>query len=94
MVAAELALVSIVAIHGLDGHREETWSTEDGVLWLRDLLPSGLPNARILSYGYDADTHSTECVSTQTMRRHAEGLAQALSRQRKDAPRVGHADCA
>ncbi|CAG7850798.1 SubName: Full=Related to kinesin light chain {ECO:0000313/EMBL:CCA76343.1}; Flags: Fragment [Serendipita indica DSM 11827] len=80
-------VVDIVAIHGLDGHREETWTTDDGILWLRDLLPSNLPNARILSYGYDADTQSKECVSTQTMRRHAEGLAQALSRQRTHAPR-------
>ncbi|CAG7850806.1 SubName: Full=Related to kinesin light chain {ECO:0000313/EMBL:CCA74635.1} [Serendipita indica DSM 11827] len=80
-------VVDIVAIHGLDGHREKTWTTDDGILWLRDLLPSNLPNARILSYGYDADTQSKECVSTQTMRRHAEGLAQALSRQRTHAPR-------
>ena len=62
--------------------------TDDGVLWLRDPLPSDLPNARILSYGYDADTHSHECVSTQTMGRQADGFAKALSRVRKDAPRV------
>ncbi|CCA76739.1 related to LipA and NB-ARC domain protein-Aspergillus clavatus [Serendipita indica DSM 11827] len=48
--------VDIVAVHGLDGHREETWTTEDGILWLCDLLPSDLPNARILMYEYDADT--------------------------------------
>ncbi|CCA74555.1 related to kinesin light chain [Serendipita indica DSM 11827] len=80
-------VVDIVAIHGLQGHREKSWTTKDGTLWLRDLLPSDLPNARILSYGYDADTHSRECVSTQTMRRHADGLAKALARERKDAPR-------
>ncbi|CCA76343.1 related to kinesin light chain, partial [Serendipita indica DSM 11827] len=80
-------VVDIVAIHGLDGHREKTWVTKDGILWLRDFLRLDLPNARILSYGYDADTQSRECVSTQTMRRHAEGLAQALSRQRLGAPR-------
>ncbi|CCA69904.1 related to LipA and NB-ARC domain protein-Aspergillus clavatus, partial [Serendipita indica DSM 11827] len=80
-------VVDIVAIHGLEGHREKTWSTEDGTLWLRDFLPTDISNARVLSYGYDADTRSTECVSTLTMRRHAEGLAQALSRIRKDSPR-------
>ena len=60
----------------------------NGTLWLRDLLPSDLPNARVLTYGYDADTHSQERVSTQTIRRHADGLAKALVRVRKDAPRV------
>ncbi|CAG7849907.1 SubName: Full=Uncharacterized protein {ECO:0000313/EMBL:CCA70337.1} [Serendipita indica DSM 11827] len=80
-------VVDIVAIHGLQGHRERTWTTDNGNFWLRDLLSSDLPNARILSYGYDADTHSRECVSTQTLGRHAEGFAHALSRERKDAPR-------
>ncbi|CCA76280.1 related to kinesin light chain [Serendipita indica DSM 11827] len=80
-------IVDIVAIHGLQGHREKSWMTDDGVCWLRHLLPSDLPNVRILSYGYDADTRSRECVSTQTLGRHADGFAYALSRERKDAPR-------
>ncbi|CCA75867.1 related to tetratricopeptide repeat domain protein-Neosartorya fischeri [Serendipita indica DSM 11827] len=80
-------IVDIVAIHGLQGHREKTWTTDDGVCWLRDLLPSDLPNARILSYGYDVDTHNEERVSTHTLGRHADGFANALSRIRKDAPR-------
>ncbi|CAG7852864.1 SubName: Full=Uncharacterized protein {ECO:0000313/EMBL:CCA76038.1}; Flags: Fragment [Serendipita indica DSM 11827] len=87
LVCPEDPTVDIIAIHGLNGHREKTWMTDDGVLWLRQFLPSSLPRARILTYGYDADTHSTECVSTQTMRRHAVGLAQAILRKRKDAPR-------
>ncbi|KAF8512141.1 hypothetical protein BU17DRAFT_69322 [Hysterangium stoloniferum] len=48
--------VDIVAIHGLDGHREASFTAPNGVLWLRDLLPETLPNARILTYGYDART--------------------------------------
>ena len=72
----------------MDGHREKTWTTDDGLLWLRDLLPADTSNARVLTYGYDADTRSGECVSTQTLRRHADGFAKALSRIRKDAPRV------
>ncbi|CAG7853266.1 SubName: Full=Uncharacterized protein {ECO:0000313/EMBL:CCA76038.1}; Flags: Fragment [Serendipita indica DSM 11827] len=87
LVCPEDPTVDIIAIHGLNGHREKTWMTDDGVLWLRQFLPSSLPRARILTYGYDADTHSTECVSTQTMRRHAVGLAQAILRKRKDARR-------
>ncbi|CCA75635.1 related to kinesin light chain, partial [Serendipita indica DSM 11827] len=80
-------IVDIVAIHGLQGHRENTWMTDGGTLWLRDFLPADLSNARILTYGYDADTRSPECVSTQTMRRHAEGFAWALARTRRGNPR-------
>ncbi|KAF8524669.1 hypothetical protein BU17DRAFT_42687, partial [Hysterangium stoloniferum] len=48
--------LSIVAIHGLDRHRETSFTAPNGVLWLRDLLPRLIPNARILTYGYDART--------------------------------------
>ncbi|KAF8519138.1 hypothetical protein BU17DRAFT_47991, partial [Hysterangium stoloniferum] len=47
---------SIVTIHGLDGHREASFTAPNSILWLRDLLPDTLPNARILTYGYDART--------------------------------------
>lgn len=75
--------VDIIAIHGLNGHREKTWTAYNDILWLRDLLPSALPQARVLTYGYDANTHSQERVSTLTMRQHAEGLAHDITRIRK-----------
>ncbi|CCA76425.1 related to tetratricopeptide repeat domain protein-Neosartorya fischeri [Serendipita indica DSM 11827] len=80
-------IVDIIAIHGLDGHRERTWTAGNGVLWLRDLLSIDIPNARILVYGYDADTRSRECVSTQTIYQHADKFLKSLSRQRIDHPR-------
>ncbi|CAG7847041.1 SubName: Full=Uncharacterized protein {ECO:0000313/EMBL:CCA68224.1} [Serendipita indica DSM 11827] len=80
-------VVDIIAIHGLDGHRENTWTAQNGVLWLRDLLSADIPNARILVYGYDADTRSRECVSTQTIYQHADKFIKSLSRQRTDSPR-------
>lgn len=44
-------IVDIVAIHGLNGHYEKTWTEtlKDGtqVNWLRDLLPKKVGNARI-----------------------------------------------
>jgi hypothetical protein len=53
-----LNLVDIVAIHGLNGHYVNTWTTalEDGsqVNWLRDLLPKEVPNARIMSFSYNS----------------------------------------
>ena len=79
---------SIIAIHGLDGHREDTWTAENGTLWLRDCLSVDIPNARILVYGYDADTRSRECVSTQTIYQHADKLVKSAARERIDAPRV------
>ena len=46
---------SIVAVHGLCGDPYETWTEEtSGNLWLRDFLPSQVPNTRIMSYGYDS----------------------------------------
>ncbi|KAG8818980.1 hypothetical protein FRC17_010639 [Serendipita sp. 399] len=78
--------ISIVAIHGLDGHREQSWMAEDGTMWLKDLLPGDFPNARILSYGYDADTRSFAKTSAQTIFHHAEAFAEALSRQRTADP--------
>ncbi|KAK1774776.1 hypothetical protein QBC45DRAFT_424049 [Copromyces sp. CBS 386.78] len=51
----ENAAVDICFIHGLTGDRNHTW-TSDGQSepWPKKLLPPKLPNARILTYGYDA----------------------------------------
>ena len=47
--------VDIVAIHGLNGDFEDSWTDrETGKLWLRDSLPEDLPGARIFSFGYEA----------------------------------------
>lgn len=78
-------IVDIVAIHGLDGHREKSWTADNGVMWLRDLLATDIPNARILTYGYDADTRSFEVTSTQTIFRHAQNFMKALARKRTGA---------
>ncbi|KAG7124149.1 Protein SERAC1 like protein [Verticillium longisporum] len=76
-------IVDIVALHGLNGHREKTWTAENGVHWLRDLLPKDLPQARILCYGYDANTHSTRRVSWNNIYDHATNLVSDLYRKRK-----------
>jgi hypothetical protein len=74
---------SIVALHGLNGHREKTWIAENGVHWLRDLLPEDLPQARILCWGYDANTHAADRVSSQYLYNHARTLVSDLCRKRK-----------
>jgi pimeloyl-ACP methyl ester carboxylesterase len=49
------ACVDIVFIHGLTGDRERTWTHPDSLQpWPREILPKLIPDARILTYGYDA----------------------------------------
>lgn len=70
-----------MAVHGLNGHRENTWTVSD-VNWLRDLLPSDIPNARIMSWGYDANTHSNSQISAQYLYDHAKTLISDLCLKR------------
>ena len=67
----------------MDGHREKSWTAENGVLWLRDLLVHEIPPARILTYGYDADTRGKEQLTSQTMYDHAETFVAKLVLFRK-----------
>ncbi|KAK4140162.1 uncharacterized protein C8A04DRAFT_32288 [Dichotomopilus funicola] len=77
-------IIDIVTIHGLNGHREKTWMAENGVHWLRDLLPEDLPQARILCWGYDANTHtSSDRASSQYLHDYAITLVSDLCRKRK-----------
>ncbi|KAJ8059574.1 hypothetical protein OCU04_011230 [Sclerotinia nivalis] len=52
------ATIDLIAIHGQNGHPIKSWTNRDnGVLWLRDLLPGILETnlgvkVRVLSYGY------------------------------------------
>ena len=71
-----------MAIHGLNGHCEKTWTADNGVNWVRHLLPDDLPNARIFSWGYDANTHSSSGVSCQYIYDHAKSLVANLCQER------------
>ena len=51
-------MVSIIAIHGLNGHPFRTWTIDVGggnqVFWLGEILPKRLPNTKIKTYGYNS----------------------------------------
>lgn len=52
--------VDIVAIHGLNGHREGTWTDgSSGVNWLAhaDCLHNDIPDARVLTFGYNSASY-------------------------------------
>ncbi|KAF7502238.1 hypothetical protein GJ744_006309 [Endocarpon pusillum] len=70
-------VLDIVAVHGLNGNREKTWAAGD-VCWLRDFLPLEIPKARILSWGYDANTHGTLEISNDSLYYHAKNLISDL----------------
>ncbi|RYO00079.1 hypothetical protein AA0121_g13434 [Alternaria tenuissima] len=76
-------VVDIVAVHGLNGHCEKTWTADNGVNWLRNLLPHDLPDARIFSWGYDANTHSSSHMSSQYLYGHGINLVTDLSLERR-----------
>ncbi|EAW20855.1 tetratricopeptide repeat domain protein [Aspergillus fischeri NRRL 181] len=47
--------VDIVAVHGLNEDSITAWSApETGTLWLKDLIPKHIPQARVLSFGYES----------------------------------------
>ncbi|KAN0104171.1 hypothetical protein V8E51_009916 [Hyaloscypha variabilis] len=71
-------ILDVVAVHGLNGHRERSWTAGNGVLWLRDLLPAQLPHARILTYGYDIRTHAFDELSYQSINGHGTTLLTSL----------------
>lgn len=75
--------LSLVAVHGLDGHPERTWTAENGVSWLREYLPEVIPSARILAFGYDGRTHDSTPLSCQKLHEHAISLVTDLTLYRR-----------
>lgn len=52
--------VDIIAIHGLNGHWRKTWTEKTSFInWLSNAscLPKDIPNARVLSFGYNSKSY-------------------------------------
>ncbi|KAK7946085.1 uncharacterized protein PG986_010406 [Apiospora aurea] len=76
--------VDIVFVHGLRGSSIGTWSRR-GICWPRDLLKDDLPNARVLTFGWDTRiANATTPASQDSLFGHAGTLLQDLRRFRGD----------
>ena len=88
----ELTVSSIVAIHGIGAHPDDTWckklnsdgSEERHVNWLRDthMLPTVVPQTRIMRYGYESQWFGEESISLKAST-VAQRLLRSLNRARK-----------
>ena len=79
-------LTSILFVHGLTEDSEKTWTTKNtSAPWPRTLLPSKVPNARVLTFEYDACVADWRgLVSQVRIRNHAMNLLAALASYRED----------
>ncbi|KAF7593472.1 hypothetical protein BBP40_011478 [Aspergillus hancockii] len=78
--------VEIVAVHGLNGDAIKTWTDEtSNICWLKDLLPTHINNARVLTWGYNANINSLMGRSTSSDRilQHAQTLIEELQSDRE-----------
>ncbi|OCL10613.1 hypothetical protein AOQ84DRAFT_288903 [Glonium stellatum] len=84
-------LHSIVFVHGLTGHREKTWTAcGERELWPKSLLSADIPEARIITYGYDADVARwTQPAGQNTVREHARNLVNDLTALRRSSKSTG-----
>ncbi|VUC28876.1 unnamed protein product [Clonostachys rosea] len=71
-------VVDILAVHGLNGHLDKTWTAANGTHWLRDLLPEDIPHSRILLWGYDSRVRGASRVSSLNIEEHAQNLVSDL----------------
>ncbi|KAF5844167.1 hypothetical protein GGP41_002254, partial [Bipolaris sorokiniana] len=85
------SLDSIVAVHGLGAHPDDSWCKNAGTTeepqwrnWLveHDMLPAVAPSARIMRYGYESQWFGQEAMQ-QSVSTVAERLLRALKRERK-----------
>lgn len=80
---------SIVAVHGLQGDLLKTWTSksDEKVCWLCDpqFLPKYLPQARVLTWGYNANVLALKGKTTSRDRilQHAQTLVSQLNGDRE-----------
>jgi hypothetical protein len=82
---------SIVAVHGLGAHPDDTWSknlgTDDEPQWInwlqeKDMLPAVVPNARIMRFGYKSNWFGPDSIG-HSARTVAKRLVPVLEQERE-----------
>jgi len=77
------ATIDIVAVHGLGGDAVNTWThPKSKAFWLKDFLPRQVPDARIMTFGYNADAAFGQ--STAEIMDHAKSLLASLVDKREE----------
>ncbi|KAL6717735.1 hypothetical protein ACLMJK_003820 [Lecanora helva] len=78
------AVIDIIFIHGLTGGRESTWTaTEAAACWPELYLPNDFFEARIITYGYDADVVNFWSMASQnTVGDHSQKFLTSLANLR------------
>jgi hypothetical protein len=71
----------VVAVHGLGGHAYDTWTHENGIMWLRDIASTQLRGVRFYTFGYDSKVAFSR--GTSTIRDFANNLLEELRRERQ-----------
>jgi hypothetical protein len=72
-----------VAVHGLGGDAVRTWThPKSKAFWLKDFLPQQIPDARIMTFGYNAD--ATFGQSTAEIVDHTRTLLNCLVEKREE----------
>ncbi|KAI1734559.1 hypothetical protein F4680DRAFT_338996 [Xylaria scruposa] len=62
------ATIDICFVHGIDGHRESTWTARgQEAPWPETLLPHRLSTARILAYGYETYPNFTSAALSNNL---------------------------
>lgn len=56
-------VIDLVAIHGLQGDAYQTWKHANGSLWFVGFLPTNIPVARIMTFGYDSTVAFNKSVA-------------------------------
>ncbi len=79
-------LIDIIFVHSLTGDLYDTWlEAESGIYWPVHLLSKDVPDARILTFEYDADvTKLLGPVSQNNLRDHAAVLLTELANVRAE----------
>ncbi|KAK4061045.1 hypothetical protein Trihar35433_9970 [Trichoderma harzianum] len=88
-------LVDIIAVTGLAGHAFGSWKSKNKPdMWLRDFLPISIPNARVLTYGYDTKLPGSRSKSStlQLSRKLLESIKTTRDESTKHRPLIliGH----